>query len=160
MAEPGADRRESTDGRRTDGVGPTTPGRPGSGGLPTAFDSDDPNGVVGGRYADTGPFADNTGKRDVQILCEFTETDDGFATEPPAIEVATVPTVVTESSGGTPGRRSGSDGNFGATRQLSVLVGPRSECVSRCGDRRTMRAGRHSDGTVPVVGPRNTVITK
>jgi hypothetical protein len=131
MAEPGADRRESTDGRRMDGVGSTTLDRPGSGGLPTVFDSDDSKPVVGVRDAAMGPFADNTGRRDIRVLCGSTETDDGFATEPPAIEVATVPAVVTESSDGTPGRRSGSGGNFGGTRQLSMLVGPRSRCIRR-----------------------------
>lgn len=159
MAVPGADRRKPTDKIRTDGVDSTTPGRSESGGSPTASGSDGSDRSVGVSVANGGPFADNTGNREVQVLNGIAETDDRLATAPPAIEVVTGPTVVAEQSGGTPVWSTGSDGNFGensiylhcldpdpdACRRAAVVDSPNQPCP---------------DGAASVAGPRKTVITK
>ena len=112
MAVPGADWRKSIDTLRTEGADLTLNRSKIDDSL-LASDSTDSPGVEEVRAAGVGPFADNTGKREVQVLNGIAETDDGSALEPPAIEVDTGRSAVTEWSDRTSNRNPTLDGNFG-----------------------------------------------
>lgn len=113
MAVPGADRRKSIDGHRSDGADSTTSYRLERDGLSPASCSAGSPRAAGGSAAGLGPFADNTGKREVQVLDGLAETDDWFASEPPAIEVVMGRTVVAEQSDEVSNRDLDPGGSFG-----------------------------------------------
>lgn len=114
MAVPGADRRKSVDVLRTRGIDSTLRLSK-SDDLFPASEFGNPTGVDRFGAARVRQFIDDTGKREFQVLNELAETDDGFALEPPAIEVVTGRSAVADQSDRTSNRYSEPGGRFGET---------------------------------------------
>ena len=146
MAVPGADRRNSTDGHRTERAARSVHGRPEHSGVSAAPDPTGQRPVGGVGAPGTGPSVGDAGKRNVRILNQTAEAGDRFDPEPPAIEGVRGRAVVAGRSDAGGGRTPGVGPRSRRTRYLFAPSGTAS-------GRPSVR-GRRPEGTATVASPR------